>query len=396
LLRQKIANAYPWLKFAKNTKPIWLHCSSMEFEYAKPVIREIKRQNPAQKIIVTYFSPSAQRAVEGFAGVDFACPLPWDFWWVVKEFIDYHKPKMLLYARTDVWPEVTVQCLLHGIPTLLFSATLTQTSSRLRVFSLGFTRWCYSLITKIFSVSQSDQNNFKRAGIERNCLVLGDTRYDQVLYRLQNPKVLKNIFPTKNSSLRTVVFGSTWPEDECVIFAAIEQLKNKNLCFVIVPHEATAAHMQNISQHKIVRYSLFNGTLKLDDVLVIDQVGILAELYTHADLAFVGGSFKKNVHSVMEPLAAGNVTLVGPYYENNREAVEFQEINLKGDSSRFPLLARPVGVIKSSADLTKYLSQLSDVTAGELSLIRDEIKGLVQARAGVTRKLMNKIMQEFS
>ena len=40
-------------------------------------------------------------------------------------------------------------------------------------------------------------------------------------------------------------------------------------------------------------------------VLILDQIGILAELYTWGTAAFVGGSFKKQVHSVMEPLAAG-------------------------------------------------------------------------------------------
>lgn len=392
LLRKKQGGVYPWLKFPKGSNPIWFHCSSMEFEYAKPVIREIKKINPNQKILVTYFSPSARKAVEGFSEVDFACPLPWDFLWVIKEFIIFHRPKMLVYARTDVWPEATTQCLLRNIPCYLFSATLAKNSSRLRLFNRGFTRWCYSLLNQIFCVSEGDKFNFTKAGINKNCQVLGDTRYDQVFHRLLNPKQLKNIFPKSRSDGRVVIFGSTWPEDEKVIFETLGTKKFENLIFVVVPHEITLEHLQSLSRQNMVKYSELEHPIKKGEILLVDQVGILAELYALADLAFVGGSFKKNVHSVMEPLAAGCLTLVGPNYENNREAIEFLGLKLTSLTSAFSEPASPVLVFKKAAQLSVYLEWLSKASESDLSRIHDEIHSLVSARKGASLHLIKQIL----
>src|SRR6185437_15712095 len=58
--------------------PIWIHASSGEFEYARPVIRQLKAADPAQPIVVTYFSPSYASAIAATPGVDWSTPLPLD------------------------------------------------------------------------------------------------------------------------------------------------------------------------------------------------------------------------------------------------------------------------------------------------------------------------------
>src|SRR5690242_1203976 len=67
-----------WFKTPRNQAPIIIHCSSGEFEYAKPLIREIKNKNPQQKIFISYFSPSYRYTIESTPGVDFSFPAPWD------------------------------------------------------------------------------------------------------------------------------------------------------------------------------------------------------------------------------------------------------------------------------------------------------------------------------
>src|SRR5690606_3292113 len=81
-----------------------------------------------------------------------------------------------------------------------------------------------------------------------------------------------------------------------------------------------------------LKYALYSSATKWqdEDVLLIDQVGILAEIYTWGNLAFVGGSFRTQVHSVMEPLAASLPVIVGPHHHNNREALTFKNQNLGG------------------------------------------------------------------
>ena len=56
------------------------------------------------------------------------------------------------------------------------------------------------------------------------------------------------------------------------------------------------------------------------DVIVIDTVGLLAQLYRLGDVAFVGGSFHGSVHNVMEPAAMAKPILFGPTIHNAYEA----------------------------------------------------------------------------
>jgi len=55
-------------------------------------------------------------------------------------------------------------------------------------------------------------------------------------------------------------------------------------------------------------------------VLLIDTVGILADLYKYAHIAFVGGSFKQGIHNVMEPAIYGIPVLFGPVHSSSIDA----------------------------------------------------------------------------
>ncbi len=381
-LRKKTDGQWPWLGTPARSQPIWLHCASFEFEYAKPVIAEIKTRRPSQKILVTYFSPSVRQAVEKFPGIDFAVPSPWDQPKIIKEFLHHHQPRALLIARTDTWPEMLYQTAQANIPSLLFSATINEGSGRLRTPAL--TRWSLSHLRALFCVTVADQAIFARLGLGAKTQVAGDTRFDQVLARLQAPREIKTGFFKSNRPL--FVYGSTWIEDEDIIIdlvaATTQQVRH-----VIVPHEPTPEHLHLLQENLKkcgLTYALYSQytpeqTIALDAVLVVDQLGILAELYALAHFAFVGGSFRKTVHSVMEPLAAGALTFVGPYHENNREALEFKTIAIKAGLTA----VQPV----SSARQWQTLLQLALQEFHEPEKLR--VREEVQKRSGQSVRVVD-------
>ena len=104
----------PWPNLV--AKPIWVHASSGEIEYAKPLIREIKKKHPQIPVLLTYFSPSALRLVQNFAGLDVIWPLPFDTRRSLQRFFDHVQPRTLLISRTDVWPELAYQARLRAVP----------------------------------------------------------------------------------------------------------------------------------------------------------------------------------------------------------------------------------------------------------------------------------------
>lgn len=369
----------PWLGWSRDQKPIWFHCASGELEYAKPVIDRLKRASPETKILVTYFSPSIAKAARSYPGVDFACPSPWERPEDLSAFIEWHRPRALAIARTDTWPEMLRQAKLAGLPTILFSATLPESSGRARGFGRWLSRAAFSLLDHVLCVSEEDRRVFEAIGVGGELRVGGDTRYDQVFQRLAHPKPVRAELFNETDARPVLVAGSTWEEDEAVLIPCASELRG-HLRWVIVPHEPTPTHLAKLevqlreSGLTFTRYSSASAWSS-EDVLIVDKIGILAELYSFGRFAFVGGSFKKSVHSVMEPLAAGCLTFVGPFHVNNREALEFRSLQAPGKD------ATCVSAVANHAELAKLLRGHLGSEFSEGS-VRKGISREVESRAG--------------
>jgi 3-deoxy-D-manno-octulosonic-acid transferase len=130
-----------------------------------------------------------------------------------------------------------------------------------------------------------------------------------------------------DGSRLTIVAGSTWPSDEAALLPAITALRARRpgVRLVIAPHEPTTAHLEPIEQwaeHERFRFARLDAATRGDDVVLVDRVGVLGDLYALADVAFVGGGFHAaGLHSVLEPAAFGAPVLFGPRYGQSRDAV---------------------------------------------------------------------------
>lgn len=365
-------------------KPFWIHAASGEIEYARPVIRELKRLHPEVPILVTYSSPSAKKILSSIHEIDAWTALPWDLEWQIQAFIQKWNPRALLFARTDVWPVLAVVAHRNNIPSSLFSATFADNSSRLKGLSRHLTEYALNQLSEIQCVSEEDVQNLKSLSLKTPVKVSGDTRFDQVFHRLENPKPLKNqLIPSPDDFI--FIAGSTWSDDELVLLPALEKLKDLGMRVILAPHEVKPTHLEHLQKQMdalklpFVRYSDAQ-TWPAGSILLVDQVGILAELYTWADVAFIGGSFKKQVHSVMEALAAGLPVLVGPHHRNNREALFYQKKNFSSGMI--------VQVVHSPADITVLLQRMKKQQS-RLPQIKEEIRTEIGKNRNSTQRVVS-------
>jgi 3-deoxy-D-manno-octulosonic-acid transferase len=377
--RLKKNGIYPWLIPPAGTRPLWIHCASGEFEYALPVIREIKKQAPEQKILVSYFTPTYADRMKAEPLVDFVVPSPWDEPSVIKEFIAHHQPKALLFARTDVWFEMSRQCHKYNIPVIVFSMTFQK---KINLMLQTFLRWRWQFVDQFWVVSPADSDPLKALLPLASVHTVGDSRYDQCLYRLSLNKKIPFAIEPNTLITKTILAGSIWPEDEAVLVPTIAQLKlpTKSFRWILVPHETTESHLAQLEKRltennlEFVRASQitsWNGS----QVLIVDKVGFLAELYRHADMSFIGGSFRKQVHSVMESLACGCLTFVGPFYKNNREAMEFLS---------------PEQIIHSTQELVEGLQRGSTSWSNEQ---REHLAARVLQKSGSSHRITSQILK---
>ena len=378
------ANRPPYPKWSKKCRPIWIHCSSGEFEYAKPLLRKIKENNPQEKILVTYFSPSHEAQIKKHPLVDLAYPLPWDTSGSVTGFIKQFQPKALLFARCDLWPELLEQCKSRKVPTFLFSRTQPQSLKKYPWHF--FNSMTFGKLDHISFVTSADKSNYNVKYPEQKTHVHGDTRYDEVFNRNSQASQLK---PIETKSF-TLVLGSVWSEDLNALAASLKKLtSSEDISLIIAPHEFNDNIFRQIedicSDAKITYYSKiesWNG----QGVLIIDEYGLLFDTYRLANLSFVGGSFKSRVHSVMEPLSCGSPVALGPRHLNNREAIEYKSVTAPEQASGSSLkLVQLIPPELGLYDLVKKWKLSSSST----QKVRQGIQKKVKEKTGATERVFN-------
>lgn len=310
-------------------KRVWFHASSMgEFEQAKPIIAELKRRHPDIRIIATFFSPSGFEHSRKYPLADVISYIPFDTRKDAKRFLDLTRPDVAVIIRYDVWPNHIWELQHRKIPVLIANATMRQNTRRRFPLVRKFHYFVYNAIDSILTVSEQDAEAFKIFSLTHPAVqAIGDTRYDQVSIRSAEAKKRHVIAESVLRGKRVLVAGSTWPEDEEVLLSGFLRLRHtvQNLLLIIVPHEPTIEHLEELEAElkgiaPFIRFSALND-YNGEDVIIVDSIGILLTLYTYADVAFIGGSFKQNVHNVLEAAVYGIPVVYGPRHANSQEAV---------------------------------------------------------------------------
>lgn len=332
---------------------LWIHASSMgEYEQARPLLRALRRQWPKVKIILTLFSPSVFSHARDDAEADVVTYLPFDTPWNVFRMFRHIRPRALVIVRHDPWPNQIWEAKRRKVPVLVMNAALSEHSRRGLPISKEFHRYVYRDISRILAISEEDALRIEDlTNSPRSVEVIGDTRFDQVGFRMKEAfkngsfdrfkrLLSRNLTPphalAKASVLRhyagggvTWVAGSTWPRDEEMVLTSYRNLHRRYrfLRLILAPHEPTETALsliETVLDNFRISYArlsqIEDASAQPHDVILVDRVGLLAHLYGLGQMAFVGGSFGPGVHSVLEPAVCSIPVLFGPRYANAFEA----------------------------------------------------------------------------
>ena len=319
------------------TRPvIWFHAPSVgEGLQARAVIEALREAYPAVQIVYTYFSPSAVKFAAS-AHADLTDYLPWDIPAEVGRALDAVRPDALVFSKTDVWPNLTREGARRGVPMLLVSGTLPASSSRMGAGARLLLGPAYRRLARVAAISEADSERFGALGVaKRRRSVMGDARFDQVLQRAAGAGNSPWVQRLASQQHFTVVAGSTWPADERTLVAALAAARpwSPPLRLVLAPHEPTPEHLGGTEA--LLRAAGFTSQRLAEvadapvtaDVVLVDRVGVLGDLYALGDLAYVGGGWgTAGLHSVLEPAAFGAPVLFGPRHANAREAQDLIDV----------------------------------------------------------------------
>jgi len=362
---------------------VWFHAASLgEFEQGRPVLEEFKKKHPNYKILLTFFSPSGYEIRKDYEGADFVFYMPLDTNKNVNQFLSIVKPKFVFFIKYEFWFNFLRKINKMQIPVFIISANFREKQH----FFKWYGAWFRNNLSKIdwyFVQNQNSLQLLNSIGIS-HVIVSGDTRFDRVVEIASKPQKFPVVEEfVKNSFV--ILAGSSWPEDEKML-NHLFSLNISEIKLIIAPHEIHEDHLLHIektfSNQKTIRLSKTNTTDILNyNVLIIDGMGFLSNLYQYCHVAYIGGGFGKGIHNILEAVTFGKPVIFGPNYKNFPEAVDLVE---KGGAFSFQNETELLSLTKNFTSLdTAYKKCVAICT------------NYISTNKGATEKIMQTISRQF-
>ncbi len=297
---------------------VWIHALSVgEVASARPLLQMLRHEMPETVVIFSSTTRGGEEYGRRLAGlVDCLVPFPLDLYWVVARFVRVLRPDLFILVETDFWPNLLTRLAVERVPCLLANGRITKDSmahyQRLRFLFAPL----FNTFTKISMQMADDAWRLTQLGVAPEKIVIcGNLKYDMT-DSADRARTALDLAGCGLGGHPLLVAGSTHEGEETVlldVFAALNKIY-PDLAMVIAPRSIERAP-------EIVALGLRRGLLcalrttqgtKTCQVLVLDTLGELAQVYRQADLAFVGGSLvQQGGHNPLEPAFFGRPVLFG-------------------------------------------------------------------------------------
>ena len=335
-LRQRLG-ALP-VSFNLDAEPsIWVHAVSVgEVLAARPLVDELRARYPGFRLFVSTTTVAGQQlARRQLPQADAVFYFPIDFAWVVRRVLDRVKPRLLVLLEGEIWPHVLRECRRRGVRTAIVNG---------RVSARSFPR--YRLLAPLMRHVLADVNAFCMQSDEAarritlmgadpaRVLVTGSLKFDAVnvpapsAHGRPRDRVLR--FFRLAATRPVIVAGSTMRGEERPVLQAFRRIKatQPQALLILAPrHTDRFTEVMHIARGEgfatVRRTELAIDAEPRADVVVLDTIGELAQVYQLATVAFVGGSLvPTGGHNILEPAVYGRPVVFGPSMTNFAEIAE--------------------------------------------------------------------------
>jgi len=307
---------------------IWLHAVSVgEVLAITRLVGTLETALPGYQILISTTTRTGQALARERFGPNrvFYCPL--DLPWAVRAYLNALKPRLLVLAETEFWPNLLHGCFRRGIPVVVVNARISDRSwpryQRLRVLWRPF----LSRLSRVLAQSPTDAERLLAIGCRpESVTVAGNLKFDvRAAQEADATRILKPI----SGELRLIVAGSTLESEESALLETWPQLlaADPQLAMVLAPRHperfnAVAALLEKSGIPWCKRSSWNTESaepIRPGQIVLLDTIGELASVYSLASVAFVGGSLAPaGGHNPLEPAQFGVPIVMGPHYANFR------------------------------------------------------------------------------
>ncbi|MEI7994649.1 MAG: lipid IV(A) 3-deoxy-D-manno-octulosonic acid transferase [Methylococcaceae bacterium] len=307
---------------------IWFHAVSVgESEALFPLVRQIKKQHPDAKLLITTTTPTGSARVKAVMQETVEhVYLPYDLPDANNRFMHCFKPKLAVIMETEIWPNLFMRCGKNGIPLYIINARLSEKSSRGYQKIPSLVHPALAQVCCIATQTQDDANRFIAIGADSEKVhTLGNIKFDVEVPQsiLANGLQIKaNLFGGRFVWL----IASTHKGEEEIFMEVYKEIQQKipELLLVIVPrHPERFSDVKKLCDQFQLSLAMRSADARIHtetDVYLVDTMGELKMLYAASDVAFVGGSMvPSGGHNILECAAVGVPVMFGPHMANFKE-----------------------------------------------------------------------------
>ena len=317
---------------------VWLHCVSVgETQAARPFVRELRKQFPNCRLVVSTVTVTGQKVARTAFSDDAVEVIyfPFDWSWSVRRSLRAINPDVVLMMETELWPHFLRCCRKRGVLVGIVNGRISKKSYRGYTLVKFFVRRILKDISLAVMQTEADCERIRSLGMTKTQAVVGgNLKFDADPPKKSDALTaeIKNRFGL-GENIPLILAASTHASEERIIVDSFKLLRDRSAAtrLGIAPrHPERFAEVASVLERSGLRWARRSATLQPQDLdaeaILFDSIGELTAIYPLATIVFVGGSLiKKGGHNVLEPAAAGVPVITGAHTDNFESIVQMLE-----------------------------------------------------------------------
>ncbi|MGR3220024.1 MAG: 3-deoxy-D-manno-octulosonic acid transferase [Candidatus Anammoxibacter sp.] len=322
---------------------VWIHGSSVgEILTGRTLINKIESEFPDIDIVISSWTNTGLATAKKNFKDKYVFFFPIDISFAVKSVFRRIRPDYIILIELEIWPNFFIITKNNGIPTILVNGRISEKSMtfyrKLSFFSKNFRK---SLVSnKIYCArTEADAIRFRQLSIlPKNINITGTMKYDNIMLHGDEDATaeLLSLFHIGADDV-VIVGGSTHNGEEEALINVFKALKNEfaNLRLILVPRHIerandivtliermgfSAAKKTDLDTNDNLTLSDKSDNDIKDNIIVVNTIGELNNIYAIADCVFVGRSLVPfGGQNMMEPAGLAKPVIFGPHTYNFKE-----------------------------------------------------------------------------
>ena len=278
----------------KSSKPVILvHAVSVgEVLAGRKFVNEIIKRFPDYQVLITCTTQTGSATIKKIYGNSVQHQyLPFDLKFCLKRFIKNWQPEITFILETEIWPNLINLLYKQRRKVFLVNGRLSEKSFKRYKLYLPVLGDVFSKIDYIICQGKRDLERFVKLGVDKEKIKMDYSfKFDSISLLEKKDKSESDV-----SEKKIIICASTHEPEERILVDAFETLDDKDVILILVPrHPERVPKIFKEIKRRGINQSLFSkNKLKIDftkKINLIDEIGHLEDLFSLADIAFIGGS----------------------------------------------------------------------------------------------------------